>query len=193
MPLRSSLRAPLTHRFQDALLLVAARSTPPVQTVWDRLPNYDEESVPLFTARTAPLFAAVKQSSLTRSLAYHSTLAGVAPPAIAVADIAVEAATREAFISFWQALGSGLPFDEAAARGRLRIESIVSDHAQATARATGKTFVERAPVRTHGWERIANIGACVWCSDAALGHYRSADTADFGHTKCRCTPAPLYE
>lgn len=190
--LADPLRGPLTRRYQTALAAVAANATPTMHRLWDGLPAYDEGNVEtLAVAAKAPL-QAVKTASVRHSLGYYTTLAGVRPPIIKPDEVAAVADMRDPFISTWLALKSGNSFEVALLAGRSRVEAVVANLVNSTARQTGDLFIAKTNLETAGWERITNRGACAWCEQVAGQIYASADSADFGHDRCGCTAAPLF-
>lgn len=192
--LPNHLRLPATRRFQSTLTNVVARATPKIQSAWDDLDSIDEESVAVLTAQVAPTMHAVKSTAVRSAVGYYTILAGVRrSPAVPVADIATAPDLRAPFISVWQALASGVVFAEALNIGRSRIEAVVSDFAVSAARQTGGEFVSRAGLKVSLWERIPDGGACDWCVEVADNVYHDADTADFGHDRCQCSVAPLFD
>ena len=190
--LADHLRLPLTRRFQQSIATIVARGAPIAQKAWDALDNYDESAIDDLIAATLPPMSAVRSSSIRQAAGYYTVLAGVKPPPIAVAEISAVPNMREPFISVWQALASGQPFEAAVSIGRSRLEAVTANLANTSARQTGDVFVAKAGLTVHGWQRITDPGACDWCQMVAENTYDSADSADFGHDRCGCTAAPNF-
>lgn len=190
--LPNHLRRPLTTRFQTALVAVVGNATPSLVRAFDDLDNYDEDAVEKLAVAAAPKIQAVKTAVVRQAAGYYSLLSGVRAPDIAVGEVAVVATMRDPFISVWRALQAGNSFPDALAAGRARLEAVVANLANSTARQTGDLFVAKANLEVRGWERITNAGACAWCEEVADAIYGSADSADFGHDRCGCTAAPAF-
>lgn len=191
--LPNHLRRPLTTRFQNSLVVVAGNATPPLVRAFDDLDNYDEDAVEKLAVAAAPKIQAVKTAVVRQAVGYYSLLSGVRAPAIAIGEVAAVATMRDPFISVWRALQAGNAFPDAVAAGRARLEAVVSNFTNSTARQTGDLFVAKANLHTHGWERQTNAGACAWCEEVAGAVYGSADSADFGHDRCGCSAVPIFE
>lgn len=191
--LSDGLRRPLALRFQRSLSTVVVRTTPALQRAWDGLDDYDEHSVAVLTAKASNPLTAVKVVAIAQAVGFYTVVAGVRSPRVTAAEISTAANLRAPFISVWQVLASGNSYDDALAAGRSRIEAVVSDFAVSSARQAGDVFVAKANLRVHGWERIPDAKACAWCLSVAPGHYKSADSADFGHDGCGCTAALVFD
>lgn len=188
--LPNHLRLPLTRRFQQSIATVTERTAPSVQRVWDGLDNYDEESIPTLAAKSAQSMSTLKAASFTAASGFYATLTGRQARNLRAAHVSAEAAFRDPFIATWRAFKEGRSYDEAVAAGRSRVEAIVANLANSTARQTGDAFVRTAGIKADGWERVTNPGACEWCQQVAGNTYGSADSADFGHDRCGCTAVP---
>lgn len=188
--LSNHLRLPLTRRFQSAIGAVVDRTTPVVQRAWDGLDGYDTADIATLTDRTAAALRAAKQASFTASSGYYSAISGVPAPRMTVGQVASEAALRDPFIATWRALKQGRDYLDAVAAGRARMDAVVANFANSTARQTGDLFIQSAGLRSDGWERITEPGACDWCVLVAGQTYKTADSADFGHDRCGCTAVP---
>lgn len=191
--LPSHLRGPLTQRFQSSLTAVVDHTAPKIEQLWDDLDGYDEDSVETLALAAASPMQALKTHVVRQALGYYTILSGIRPPSVPVGDVRTTPSLRDPFISVWQALASGNSFPDALAAGRARIDAVVSNFANSSARQTGDLFVAKADLKPHGWERIPDAGACAWCEDVAGEIYSSADSADFGHDRCGCSAAPVFD
>lgn len=161
-----------------------------MQRVWDQLPNYDESSLEVLAGRSGPTLRAAKNAAFTASTGFYGAVTGRPAPRLTVADVAVDPALRDPFIATWRALKQGRSYDAAVAAGRERLDAVVANLANSTARQTGDLYLGRAGITAHGWERIPDPDACDWCQLVAGQTYKSADSADFGHDRCACTAIP---
>jgi len=191
--LSDELRGPLTRRYQTALAAVVDKATPTLHRIWDGLPAYDEANIETLAVATAAPLQTVKIASVRHSLGYYTALAGVSPPIVKPDEIAAVADMRDPFISVWLALKSGNSYEAALLGGRSRVEAVVANLVNSSARQTGDLFVAKTNLNPRGWERLPNRGACPWCLEVAGQTYQSADSADFGHDRCSCTAAPLFD
>lgn len=182
----------LTRRYQSRLAAISGTAGVAVAVAWDDLPGYDRLDIPTFARRTARTFIAAKAATLAVAVGYYSLLAVVRPPAVNVEEIDVAPAVDDPFIGYWQALQAGHVWDEAVAIGRGRAEAAVTDYVTSTSRRTGDVVAERTGQDIVGWRRVLTGTSCAWCATVATQRYRTAESADFGHTRCDCTAAPIY-
>lgn len=163
---------------------------PRLNQIWSTLSSFDEAEIARFTKLIEPLMGAVKQTAVSVSSGYLSTVTGL--PQVGVAANVVESVfdAREPFISIWQALDSGVPYEEAVEAGRKRAESMVRTYMSSTARRTGDHYLQAAGARSTLWRRVPDGKACSWCLKVAHDHYKSSESADFGHRNCGCSVLP---
>lgn len=192
MSLSEIQRLPLIRRHQSVLAAIVARITPSIQRAWMGLGSYDEADIPTFTRQTATALTASKTATVAAAVGFYALLSGARPPAVAATEIAAVPQMSDPFISVWQALAAGRPNEEALAAGHSRLEAVATDFVNTTARQTGDIFTARAGLRTNGWERVPNLGACDWCRQVAGETYRTANSADFGHSRCACSAVPRF-
>lgn len=190
--LASSLRLPLTRRFQAAQLVVVNNAAPQLQRMWGNLDSHNSDDVAALTSRAGSFVSASKSTSVRQSLGYYQVLSGTKPPLIHPDEVDVDATLRDPFISYWLALKNGHSEDEALALGSSRIVDVVTNLVVGASRQTGDLYVAKAGLQVDGWERIPESSACDWCEELALDTYASADSADFGHDRCGCTAAPKF-
>lgn len=167
------------------------RALPTLERHWGDLANYDAASVDVFAEATRPAFTAVKGAVLDQSTGFYSILSGRAVPVMNIAEIAVVPAVREPFISVWQAFKAGRSYADAVEAGRLRLDAVVVNLASSTARQAGDLFASKTGLSSR-WRRTPDSGACDWCLLIAGQSYKTADSADFGHDRCKCTAIPDF-
>lgn len=185
-------RKALTRRFQQVLTTIGDSTARRLQPAWNALSEYNEADIPTFAKQATPILTAAKTVAVHHAGAYYALTAGVAPAGISVATIATQPDLRAPFISVWQALKSGNPYEDAVAAGEGRLDAISRDLITSSARQTGDEVVSKAGLRVVGWERIPDDGACPWCEEVAPGFYLTAESADFGHDRCGCTADPIF-
>lgn len=191
-PLPPERRAALTRRFQNVLATVGDSSARRLRPVWSSLDTYNEDQIPEFTRKAAPILSAAKVVAVKHAAAFYALTAGIAPVGVAVTSVAIEPQFRAPFISTWLALKGGSSLDDAIAAGEGRLDAIARDLVTSSARQTGDAVIAKADLKIIGWERIPDDSACDWCLSVAPGFYHSAESADFGHDRCGCTAGPIY-
>lgn len=191
-PLAADRLAPLTAEFQRVLIALGEHSTPHLQALWAKLPNYDEPQVERFAREATPFLTAAKLVAVRHAVGYYSLAAGTSPIAVPIDAIAVNADMREPFISIWNALKHGEPFDSAVAAGSGRVDAVVRNLVTSSARRTGDLVIGQSGRKFHGWRRIPDAHACPWCIQVAGQRYKTAESADFGHDRCGCTAQPVF-
>lgn len=191
-PLPARLRASLTQRFQLVLAAIGETSSPKLARMWEQLPAYDEANIEEFARKATPVMTAAKFAAVRQAAGYYALAAGVRPVGVKPDDVLTEFDPREPFISTWNALKGGLPFEVAVAAGLGRADALVRDFVTSSARQTGDIVVERTGTKVVGWERVPDGGACPWCLEVAPGFYHTAESADFGHERCGCTAEPIF-
>lgn len=158
---------------------------------WDDLDDYDESGVEVFRERTSVMLAGSKAAAVAAAVALYAGLTrrrvGIRPD-----DVVVDMPINKPFLAMWHALKMGRPWDEAVASGRGAADAFGSNWVTSTVRQTAQEFTTTADVRPSWWERETNDDACEWCQTVAMQHYLSAETADFGHDRCFCTPVPVF-
>lgn len=169
-----------TYRDRTSAVLVAA---------WDALPSYDEDDVDQFVTLTTPALVGAQAAAVALSAGFFALTLGVPPVGVDPSDIAVAADTRGPFRATWHALSMGRPFDEAVRVGRSTAQAVGFDFVQSSARRTGDHVAARSGVEVT-WQRVPGAKACDWCRTVAGDHYRTAESADFGHERDDCDVVP---
>jgi hypothetical protein len=128
------LRLPLTRRLQTHLTTIAGRATVLGQRAWAGLDTYDEEDIDAFAQAATPATNALKTAAVAVAVGYYVTLLGTRPQRVIPAAIDAVPAFRDPFISVWQALKSGRPYAEAIAAGQARVDAVMVNLANTSAR-----------------------------------------------------------
>lgn len=183
----------LTRRYQELLQTGSSRAMPQLQQAWAALSSYDESSVAEFEKAIGTVMQAVKKTAVNVSAGYLSSATGLPPAGIAIDAVRSGFDAREPFISMWNALQNGVPFDEARLAGQRRAEAMLRTYMTSTARRTGDHYLTSIGVTRARWRRIPDSRACPWCILVSGQLYKSAESADFGHRNCGCTVLPAVE
>lgn len=170
-----------------------------VGAAWQRLPGYDESDVDAFLAAAVPVVAAAQRQSvivtdayLARSLRRQNL--GIDP---AVVLAAVRGATgpqevyRRPFVTVWTALAAGKAFEDAIAAGLAHATSSARMDVQLAMRQTMQTAQDRIP-EIRGYRRVADPGACDYCSAIDGAFVKSADAMPL-HNGCGCGLEPITD
>lgn len=170
-------------RYRDAtsLALVAA---------WGKLPSYDEADVEEFEALAAPSLGAGQAASVALSAAFFALVLDLPPVGVDPSEVGITPDTRGPFRATWHALAMGRPFEEAVTVGRSTAQAVGFDFVQSSARRTGDAVAARSGVGVR-WQRVPGAKSCDWCRRVAGNHYRTAESADFGHERDDCDVVPV--
>lgn len=168
-----------------------------VAQAWTALPAYDEQNVPDFLAAVLPLAAASQRQAALLADAYIARILerqplGIDPDAVAGAAVRAGAdpaeVYRRPFVTVWTALGSGTMYEQAVHAGLARAVKTAETDVQLTQRAT-LAEVQARDSRIGGWTRVANAGACAFCSEIDGAFVKNADAMPL-HPGCGCTLEP---
>jgi hypothetical protein len=164
-----------------------------VGRAWRNLPGYDEKDVAGFLAVAVPLTTAGQKRSQALTEAYLAAFMGRAPLGVKPAPIRngtpPEDVYRRPFVTVWTALQTGSMWDDAVNAGLARAESTAAMDMQLASRNTFQA-VQEADDGVYGYQRIANAGACEYCSSIDGAYVKSADASPL-HPACGCSLEPL--
>jgi hypothetical protein len=181
----------LTRTFQQRISLIGDRAGTLTAQHW-RDGGHDEVNIEAFTRKVAPVLAAAKMGAVATAAAYYALLAKIRPAGVPVDAVKVDVLYREPFIAYWQALKNGHSLDEAVQSGLARADAFARNFVVSASRRTGDVLYRRSGLTVAYWNRDTDADACPWCVEVADQTYSSAETADFGHDRCGCTPAPVF-
>lgn len=168
------------YRLRTSALMVAA---------WRRLGSWNQEDVARYEAAVARPLAGVKSATVAMSAGFFAVYLDEAPAGIAPALIEVTPYTEGPFFATWHALKEGRPAAEALQVGASTASAVGYDFVQHVARRTGDHAAEATGLDVR-WQRIPGGNACDWCRMVAGDHYRSSESADFGHERDDCIVVP---
>lgn len=171
----------------------SSRAMPQLQQAWSALVTYDEAGVAEFEKAIGTVMQAVKKTAVNVSSGYLASATGLPPVGVAVDTVRSGFDPREPFISMWNALQNGVPFEQARLAGQRRAEAMLRTYMTSTARRTGDQYLSSLGVPHARWRRVPDGRACSWCILVAGQTYKSATSADFGHRNCGCTVLPAIE
>lgn len=183
--------AVLVRRYQFRLDDLASRSARAAMAAWDELVGYDEADVATFVRRVSPVVVGAKTAAVATGVGFYATLLTIRPPTVRAASIPTVFNPRSGFLAAWHALAQGRPYEEAVAAGRAMTEAATSNTVISAARRTGDAVATGSRAGVVGWRRVLDGKACDWCQVISTQRYRTAESADFGHDRCGCTPVPI--
>ncbi len=170
------------------------------QSAWDRLPNYDEESVAPFLALVVPLLLAVQRRAVAVTNAFLAA-ATSRPPLRLDAEQLVGAAIRNGtapevvyrrpFVQVWTALGERTPWETAVAGGRERVGASAAMDVQNSMRHTLRAVGE-ADDLILGYRRVVDSDPCPFCLLIAGRRYLTSELQPV-HPRCACSVDVITE
>jgi hypothetical protein len=180
----------------DAKLRLQRLAAAVAAAVWDRLPHYDRANVDQFMSQALPLVHGANLQSVALTDAYIARALERQPTGVDAQAIVAgirngttpEETYHRAFVSVWSALSRGLSFEEAVKIGRDRVTTAAATDVQLAFRDTLPPIGARAPVM--GWQRVADPGACPFCTRVDGAIMRVAVPMPL-HPHCGCTIEPI--
>lgn len=183
----------LIRRFQASQRRTTARVGTAFATTWDSLDAYDRNQIDTFDRKVSPYATAAKVAAVAAAVALYGELTGRRGLSVSPRAVGSTFNPEAPFLAMWHAYSMGRPYEEAVAAGRSIAESTAGDYVISSARRTGDTFADQSGLKIRYWNRETDAGACDWCQQVSTQTYTTAETADFGHKNCGCTPIPIYE
>lgn len=166
--------------------------------MWTGLGSWDEQDVSRFLSVVVPVVLSGQRQSVALTEAYLARALGRQPlgvePDVLVgagvrAGTSPETVYRRPFVTVWSALGAGALFEDAIAAGLARATSTAAMDVQLSMRGTAQA-VQEADEGIYGYQRVANPGACAFCSKIDGAYVKSADAMPL-HPHCGCGLEPL--
>lgn len=177
------------RRYSTLLATYRRRTSGLLVALWDRLDRHDRVDAAEYARLAEPALDGAKVAAVAASAAFFSLALEVPPVGVRPERVEVEARILDPFLAAWHALKEGRPLIEALAAGRSQADAVGSDFVTRTARRTGDVVADLSGVKVR-WRRVPEPGACAWCREVAGNHYRTAESADFGHDRCGCDVVP---
>lgn len=167
-----------------------------VERLWAGLPGYNEPEVPGWLQSVVPVVLAGQfQSSALTQAFIAQALGRPIPPVEAPVGGAVRNGTppeevyRRPFVQLWAALKAGTDWQEAVNAAGTRAVSSAEMDMQLASRATFQA-VQDTDDGIFGYTRVADAGACEFCSTIDGAYVKSADAMPL-HNRCGCSLEPL--
>lgn len=171
-----------------------------VAKAWDRLPNYDEESVAPFLALVVPLVLSAQRQSAALTNAFLARALRRSPVGVDVNRLvgaairngaAPEVVYRRPFVQTWTALKDHTPWEQAVSAGRERATGAAAMDVQNTMRHTLRLVGDADPLIL-GYQRVPDGDACPFCILIAGRRYRTDQLLEV-HPRCGCSVDVITE
>jgi hypothetical protein len=166
-----------------------------VGDIWGSLPGYDRENVDEWLSRVVPVVETGQRSSSALTDAFLARRMGRQPLGVA----AIGAQTRNGtppeevyhrpFVTLWSKLGASIPFEDAASAALSRATGSAAMDMQLAMRSTAGQVNEADPAM-YGFQRVADGGACEFCSLVDGAYVKDGDAMPL-HNNCGCGLEPL--
>ena len=181
---------------QRRLRVLAERG---VTNAWTRLPDYRDRNVDQFLTLVLPLMDAAQRQSILLTDAYLARALERRPMGVDAArviaslrgDTSPEEVYRRPFVTVWTALSKDTALDQAVAAGLARATSTAAMDVQMAHRGALRA-VQDADPRIRGYRRVADAGACAFCSMIDGAFVKSADAMAL-HNGCGCGLEPIED
>lgn len=169
-----------------------------MERLWRGLPAYDRKDVDGWLERVVPTVLTAQRASASLVDAFIALSLERQPLGIDTEKL-VGAAVRSGtspevvysrpFVNVWSALGNGTAYEDAVASGLARAKSAAAMDTQLSMRAAAGA-VQAADDGIFGYQRVADSGACEFCSMIDGAYVKFADASPL-HPNCGCGLEPL--
>ena len=168
-----------------------------VARIWRSLPAYNRENVDEWLSKVIPVVEAAKRQSVVLTDGYLARALerrALGLDTQAIADevrpgVEVAAVYQRPFVTLWSALSEGVPFERASEAGLARATGTAAMDVQMSMRQAANA-VQQADDAIYGFARVADPGACEFCSMIDGAYVKSADAFPL-HNNCGCGLEPL--
>lgn len=171
----------LTEEYIDQLGRLAGASGAMVREVFLALEHLNRSDVDAFRRDATPILRAARAEAIDLTSGYLSEATGGRLSAGGLAEVAPDVTAP--LLRTWHQLKQGEQWEQARESGASQAEAVGHDHAQQGA----SDRMARPGTKVRGYRRVLSPNACEWCTVVSTQMYRSAESARFGHHKCRCT------
>lgn len=171
----------LTEAYIDQLDRLAGATGTEVRDVFLELEHLNRADVDRFAAEATPYFRAARSEAIDLTSGYLSEATGARLDAIDLTTLDPDVTAP--FLRTWHNLKEGQPWAEARQGGASQAEAAGYDYAQAGAAQR----MANPGTKVRGYRRVLSPTACEWCRVVSTQLYKSAESARFGHHKCKCT------
>lgn len=171
----------LTEAYLDQVSRLAGAAGAHVRSVFLDLEHLNRSDVEQFATEATPIFRAARSEAIDLTSGYLSEVTGGRVASLDLREAAPDVTAP--FLRTWHQLKGGEPWEAARQSGASQAEAAGHDYAQQGA----ADRMARPGTKVRGYRRVLSPNACEWCTVVSTQIYRSAESARFGHHKCRCT------
>ncbi len=198
----TDLSVALARRHQTALNRIRSTTAARAAAVWDAMPTLAGNGIDtVLTDALGPIIQAGLDAAATLTDAYVAQAIGIGTGQ-ATAPLGATARTiselrgvasdhevlRRPLVQLWKALGDGVPYADAAAAGRARLEELASTSVQLAMKDSAEQYSDHDGVK--GWQRTLTGKSCSLCAVASTQRYKTPRLMPI-HGHCDCGIAPL--
>jgi hypothetical protein len=189
----------LTPLYQERMKQTREAAAASVRRTWKSLPSYNDTDVAPFFKKIEPVMLAYQHKAVAISAAYMSKLLKVPPIALDPSKLAGASASKDMtpqevyrvpFTSTWRALSDGADYEDAVNQGENSAAGLSQMDVALAASAALYAVGERAGSFIIGWIRVADNGACKFCTDVD-GSRTGPDQPAPLHECCGCSVEPI--
>lgn len=163
-----------------------------VRSIWESLPGYDRENVDEWLSKVLPVVLASQRQSVMITDAYLARALERRPLGVDSAELAASLRGPVApgevyerpFVTVWTALKGGTAYPDAVNAGLARATGTAAMDVQMAMRSTANA-VQDVDDAIFGFQRVADPGACEFCSLVDGAYVKSADAMAL-HNHCGC-------
>lgn len=171
-----------------------------VERIWGDLPAYDKANLDEWLSKVLPLIEAAQRQSVALTDAYLARALERQPLGVNPNEL-IGAAVRNGtppsvtykrpFIELWSKLDAGVSFADASSAALARAQGMAAFDVQGAMARTAQA-VGREDAQIQRWQRVANPGACIFCSELDGAVLLSEDALPI-HNSCGCGIEPLTD
>jgi hypothetical protein len=173
----------LTLAYLDELDLLSRAVGEAVRDVFELMPAYERAQLADFIQEVTPMARAGAAEGADLASAYMAELHGAMPAAVDL-DLTLPN-LEDPFLRHWHDLSEGYSWDHSRSAGAGQADMTGQD----AVRGGAAQRSANPGVKTIGWQRVVQPGACEWCQVVATKLYRTKESGAFkGHKGCRCLP-----
>ncbi len=189
---------PLVSAHIEAQRRLRAVVVQAITQIWRGLPGYDKADLPQWYSNALPVVLASQRQSVALTEGFLAQFLkrpplGVSPEHLIGAAVrngtSPQTVYTRPFISLWTDLKAGKQFEQASSAALARATSSAEMDTQLSMRATADA-VQQADDGIYGYQRVADPGACEFCSTIDGAYVKSADAYPL-HNRCGCGLEPL--
>lgn len=175
-----------TRRYRTQLGRLVDGLSGVLASLWLDLGSYDRDDIPRWEERTEEPIRITGEQAAAAAVSYMTLILESPIPDFRTPPVIAD--TEMPFLRMWRGLNDGQRWEDARQTVAEAIGEVSNDVVHSTARRASD---EAATEQVVGWRRVLVGASCEWCALVSTQRYRSAESADFGHTRCDCQVVPI--